>query len=99
MCILSDNKQRMYLLAVTGVYQVLGWIGTCAYLLAYFLLTINKLTARHIIYQVLNVIGAAGLIINAIYYADLPNVVVNMAWGIIALSALAVLFWKRRKQN
>lgn len=89
----------MHFLTIHSVYQLLGWIGTFAYLLAYFLLSINKINARQFIYQILNVVGAIGLTTNAIYYADLPNVVVNLAWGIIALSALGVIFWKQRKQN
>jgi hypothetical protein len=89
----------MHFLFINSGYQLLGWIGTFAYLLAYFLLSINKINARHFIYQILNVVGAIGLTTNAIYYADLPNVVVNLAWGIIALSALVVIFWKQKKRN
>jgi hypothetical protein len=88
----------MYSLSISNIYQILGWTGTFAYLLAYFLLSINKIDARQFIYHLLNIVGAIGLTSNAIYYADLPNVVVNIVWGIIALSALIVLFWKRKKQ-
>jgi hypothetical protein len=89
----------MHFLFISSVYQLLGWVGTFAYLLAYFLLSINKINARQFIYQILNVVGATGLITNAIYNADLPNVVVNLVWGIIALLALVVLFLKQRKQS
>lgn len=89
----------MHFLFINSGYQILGWIGTFAYLLAYFLLSINKINARQFIYQALNVVGAIGLTTNAIYYTDLPNVVVNLVWGIIALSALVVIFWKQKKQN
>ncbi len=44
-----------------GLYPVLGWVGTLAYLLGYFLLSINKINARQMIYHMLNVVGALGL--------------------------------------
>lgn len=96
---LGANKYSMHFLSVKSVCQLLGWIGTFSYLLAYFFLSINKINAKQFIYQFLNVIGAIGLTTNAIYYADLPNVVVNLVWGVIALSALVVIFWKQKKQN
>lgn len=89
----------MYLLSINGIYPVLGWVGTLAYLLAYFLLSINKINARQLIYHTLNIVGAVGLTTNALYYADLPNVVVNLVWGIIAITAFIVLSRKKKKQN
>lgn len=89
----------MHLLLMSGVYPVLGWVGTLAYLLAYFLLSVNKINARQMIYHALNVIGAIGLTANALYYADLPNVVVNFVWGLIAVTALVVIARRRKKQN
>lgn len=82
-------------LLVEIVYPIIGWIGTLAYLLGYFLLSTNKLKANQVSYHVLNIVGAIGLTANAIYYSDLPNVVVNLAWGIIALVAIIVLIRKR----
>lgn len=82
-----------------NLYPLLGWVGTFSYLLAYFLLSINKIKANQTIYHAMNIVGAVGLTANAIYYADLPNVVVNLVWGIIALTALIVLSRKKKKQN
>jgi ABC-type transport system involved in multi-copper enzyme maturation permease subunit len=89
----------MYVLSVNGIYPVLGWVGTLAYLLAYFLLSINKLNARQVSYHTLNVVGAVGLTVNSLYYTDLPNVVVNIVWGIIAVSAVIVLYRKKKQRE
>lgn len=88
----------MYLLWMNNIYPILGWVGALAYLLAYLLLSLNKINAQQLIYHALNVIGALGLTINSLYYADLPNVVVNFLWGLIAISASVVLF-RKKKQN
>lgn len=79
-----------------SIYAILGWIGTIAYLSGYFLLSTGKLKADQSSYHVLNIIGAIGLTANAVYYADLPNVVVNVAWGLIAAGAIFTLTRKKR---
>ncbi|MFT4017512.1 MAG: hypothetical protein QM668_11160 [Agriterribacter sp.] len=87
----------MLLLIFKNIQLIIGWAGTFFYLLAYFLLSINKLKPNQRIYHVLNIIGAAGLTINAIYYADMPNVVANVFWGLIAIIAIFAI--TKRKQN
>jgi hypothetical protein len=80
-----------------GISTFLGWTGTSSYLIAYFLLSINKLRADQKLYHALNIIGAIGLTYNAIFLNDYPNVIVNIAWAIIALGAILLIV--RRKRN
>lgn len=68
--------------------QTFGWIGTVSYLLAYYLVSIEKISPVSKLYQCLNIIGAIGLIGNALYLADYPNIVVNMAWLAIGVFAI-----------
>ena len=75
----------------------LGWIGSFSYLFAYALLSINKLKSHQPIYHILNIIGALGLTINAIFIQDYPNVIVNVFWGMIAL--MAILLVGRKKTD
>ena len=67
--------------------QTLGWIGIFAYLLGYFLLSIHKIPPGKL-YHLLNIVGAVGLICNALYLTDYPNIVVNVAWLAIAVFAI-----------
>lgn len=80
-----------------GLATSLGWIGTFLYLLAYLLLSIKKLRADHRLYHLLNIFGAIGLTYNAVSLNDYPNVIVNIVWAIIALSAILLI--GRQKQN
>jgi hypothetical protein len=75
----------------------LGWIGSFSYLFAYLLLSLNKLKSNQPLYHALNIIGALGLIINAVRIQDYPNVIVNGFWGLIAL--MAILLIGRKKTN
>ncbi|HMR91413.1 MAG TPA: hypothetical protein PKC69_03825 [Chitinophagaceae bacterium] len=88
-----------WLFVSTNFYAILGWTGTVSYLLAYFLLSIHKLKANQVLYHAMNIVGAIGLTANAFYYADFPNVVVNVAWGVIALGAIFFIMKKRRMRS
>ena len=76
--------------------ESLGWIGTLSYLLAYFLLTTKKLQADRPLFHVLNIIGAVGLVFNALKLKDYPNLAANLVWGLIALIALIALSIKSK---
>jgi hypothetical protein len=77
--------------------SIFGWMGTISYLVAYLLLSLNKIRADQKIYHVLNVVGALGLTYNAVSLSDFPNIIVNVVWGVIALGAILLIM--RKKQN
>ncbi|MEM1125108.1 MAG: hypothetical protein AAGI71_00535 [Bacteroidota bacterium] len=68
--------------------DIIGWIGAALILLAYGLLTAERTDARSVFYQVLNVFGSIGLIINALYYGALPSFGLNVVWVGIAFYGL-----------
>ncbi len=74
----------------------LGWTGSIAYLLAYLLLSINRLKADQRLYHLLNVVGAVGLVGHALFLNDYPNLAVNVAWGLIGLTTIVLLTRKKR---
>jgi hypothetical protein len=76
---------------------ILGWVGSIAYLTAYLLLALKKVKADQKLYHLLNIVGATGLTINAIFFSDYPNVIVNITWGLIA--TIAIWSIARQKQN
>ena len=61
-------------------------------LAAYFLLTAERLTARDPAYQWMNVVGAAGFIVNSGWNGAYPSAALNVIWvgiGLVALIRLA----------
>lgn len=64
--------------------SVAGWVGTLSYLLAYLLLSTNKLKVSQRTYHLLNIAGALGLTCNALMLNDYPNIIVNISWALIA---------------
>ena len=70
------------------IYEIVGWTGTFAILLAYFLISAKKISADDRRYQILNLAGAIGIIINSVVHGAIPSVGLNIVWLLIALYGL-----------
>lgn len=69
--------------------DVVGWVGAGLVLVAYGLLSAGKLTARGVAYQLMNVVGAVGMLINGYVRGALPSAALNLIWMGIGLYVLA----------
>ena len=82
---------------LTVAVEVIGWAAALLILAAYALLTAGKLKADDRAYQWMNVVGAAGFILNSGWNGALPSAALNVVWAGIGLTAL----WQiaRRKDS
>ena len=62
--------------------EVAGWTGASLILLAYLLLSAGRLTGQSLAYQAMNVVGAAGFIVNGWWHRALPSAALNVAMAI-----------------
>ena len=82
--------------AVEIAVEVAGWIGALLILFAYLFLSAGKLTGQSLVYQGMNVVGAAGFVINGWWHGALPSASLNVLWLLIG----AVASWRIiRKQG
>lgn len=75
--------------------EVAGWIGASLILGAYALLSAGRLTGKSLIYQLMNVVGAAGFVINGWWHGALPSAALNVLWLLIG----AVASWRILKRK
>ena len=75
--------------------DIAGWAGVVALLVAYGLVSTKRIEGDAVIYQLLNLAGAALLIVNSAYHGAYPSVVINVIWIGIALFAL----WHKWARN
>lgn len=68
---------------------VVGVIGTLLVLLAFFLLQTDKLRGNGPVYQLMNAIGAAAIIVSLFYEFNLASMLLEVAWLAISLYGLA----------
>ena len=69
------------------IYEVVGWAGAVMVLGAYALVT---RTGRSLTYHLLNILGAGGLLVNALHHHAFPSTAVNVVWIVIATWGITV---------
>ena len=75
--------------------EVAGWAGAALILLAYLLLSAGKLTGQSLVYQGMNVVGAAGFVINGWWHGAIPSAALNVLWLLIG----AIASWRISKKR
>lgn len=74
---------------VALIVNLIGWLGSAAVILAYVLVSMNRLRGDAMAYQLLNLAGGTCLVINTLYWGAYPSTFVNLVWIGIAIFALA----------
>jgi hypothetical protein len=68
--------------------ELIGWSGAALILGAYALLSLGKLRAESLTYHLMNVLGAAGFVVNSGWNGALPSAAMNVVWMGIGIYAL-----------
>ncbi len=79
--------------------EAAGWVGAALILGAYLLLSMGKVSGQSALYQGMNVVGAAGFIVNGWWHGALPSAVLNVIWMMIGGVALWRMVAKRRSST
>ncbi|HET9418445.1 MAG TPA: hypothetical protein VFO30_03815 [Chthoniobacterales bacterium] len=78
-------------------FDAIGWIGAVALLLAYAMVSFNKVAGDSPAYQLLNIAGSILLAANTIAYRAYPSTFVNLIW--IGIAGFTLATRKRRHCN
>jgi hypothetical protein len=81
--------------AVQIAVEAAGWAGAVLILLAYLLLSAGRLTGQSLTYQGMNVVGAAGFVINGWWHGAIPSAALNVLWLLIG----GVASWRIAKKR
>ena len=75
--------------------EIAGWAGALLILLAYLLLSAGKVTGQSLVYQGMNIVGAAGFVINGWWHRAIPSAALNVLWLLIG----GVATWRILKKR
>jgi hypothetical protein len=70
-------------------FDVVGWVGATALLIAYAMVSHKKLEGDSATFQLLNISGSLLLAANTIFYGSYPSTFVNLIWAGIAVFSIA----------
>jgi hypothetical protein len=88
----KDDKEM-----ASMIFDICGWIGTILVLLAYLLLSTNKIENGRL-YQVLNLMAALFMAIGLFPKNAWFSFALQVVWGIVAVIALIRMEKKQRKK-
>ena len=81
-------------------YDWAGYLGVALVLLAYFLLQAHKLAGHGLVYQLMNVLGAIGVILSLSFSAgpiNWPAFLMQVAWIVIGVYGMVRGAARRRE--
>lgn len=79
--------------------DTLGWAGTALYLVAYALVSLKKVEGDSLLYQGINILAGALLIVNTYYWRAYPSLGLNAAWIAIAFLTLGRKYLLRNRYS
>ncbi len=65
-----------------------GWLGAALILSAYLMVSVETISARGAAFQLLNLLGSAGIVVSAAAKRDWPPLALNLVWSVVALVVL-----------
>jgi hypothetical protein len=81
------------------IVEIIGWSAAVLILLAYILLSLGRIAANSVAYQGLNIVGAAGFILNSGINGAIPSAALNVVWLGIGLFALSRILRRQRAKD
>lgn len=85
--------------AVELAVEIAGWAGALLILFAYLLLSMGRLTGQSLTYQGMNIVGAAGFVVNGWWHGALPSASLNVLWLLIGAIASWRIIRKRESST
>ena len=79
--------------------EIVGWAGAALILLAYLLLSAGRLGGQSLLYQAMNVVGAAGFVVNGWWHGAMPSAVLNVLWLMIGVFASIRIFHRKGRRT
>lgn len=73
---------------------IIGWTGMALVLIAYLLITTKQIQPNSTIYQLLNLLGALGVLVNSIVNEAWPSAILFIVWACMAIIYLMSLLRK-----
>ena len=71
--------------------EAAGWIGAGLILGSYILVSTGGLEGRSRTFQWMNIVGAAGFVVNSGWHRAIPSTVLNLVWLGVGLATLWTL--------
>ena len=73
---------------MTLLIEAVGWAAALLILASYLLVSLGRLSGQSATFQWMNVVGAAGFVLNSGWHGAWPSTTLNVAWAAIGIATL-----------
>ena len=80
------------------IYDIIGTFGVGIIVLTYILLQVERLRSEHVLYSILNAIGALLILISLYYSFNFPSFIVEFFWLLISLFGIGKYLRRRHER-
>jgi hypothetical protein len=94
---MDQLRVRQTVLVGELVIDVAGWVGMALLIGAYGLVTAGRIHGPSLLFQVMNLVGGALLMVNSAYYGAWPSAALNLVWVVIGTVGLVRAALKGRR--
>jgi len=94
----AQRKKENTMALELAWYDWVGLLGTVTILLGFFLLQAGRLAGTGLIYQLLNLFGAAGILVSLIGKFNLAVFLLEAAWMAVSLYGIVRSFKQKRTE-
>ena len=70
------------------IIEIMGWVGAIEVLLAYGLISMNKVDSKSLFFQLLNLTGGLMLIVYTLFLKSYASAFVNIVWVLVAVISI-----------
>ena len=76
--------------------DIIGFAGAAALLTGYYCVSKGIWKSGALRFQLVNLTGSVGILVNALHYGAYPAVILNIAWSVVALTSVLHIAWRYR---
>jgi hypothetical protein len=77
-------------------YDILGTLGVAIIIITYVLLQLERIRSQHLLYSLLNAIGALLILVSLYYSFNFPSFVVEPFWLLISLFGIGKYLLRKK---
>ena len=81
-----------------AIYDIIGTFGVGIIVVTYILLQVERIRSEHVLYSILNAIGALLILISLYYSFNFPSFIVEFFWLLISLFGVGKYLRRRRER-
>lgn len=94
-CLIVKAKKKQYSRKHILIADIIGWVGAALVVSAYLCNSFGLIEARTYLFQIINLVGAAAIVVSTFVRGAYPSATANTIWAGIALVTIGTMVFAK----